>query len=62
MKKILIFIATLFVFVGSVKAENVTLVKDVYDNTYVYYYDRSMVRLDIYMLANIYLVISLLTV
>lgn len=42
MKKILIFIATLFVFVGSVKAENVTLVKDVYDNTYVYYYDRSM--------------------
>ena len=41
MKKILIFIATLFVFVGSVKAENVTLVKDVYDNTYVYYYDRS---------------------
>ena len=42
MKKILIFIAALFVFVGSVKAENVTLVKDVYDNTYVYYYDRSM--------------------
>lgn len=42
LKKILIFIATLFVFVGSVKAENVTLVKDVYDNTYVYYYDRSM--------------------
>lgn len=24
------------------KQKNVTLVKDVYDNTYVYYYDRSM--------------------
>lgn len=42
MKKILIFIALLFTFVGTVKANNVTLVKEAYDNTYVYYYDSNL--------------------
>ena len=42
MKKILVFLISFLCVIGSVKAEKVTLTKDVYNNTYVYYYDSNM--------------------
>ena len=42
MKKILFFIILFFCFIFNVKAETAILTKDVYDNTYVYYYDSNM--------------------
>lgn len=41
MKKILFLIIFLISFISGVKAENVTLVREDYDNTYAYYYDSS---------------------
>ncbi len=42
MKKILLFIILFLCFIFNVKAESVTLTKEVYDNTYVYYYDSNL--------------------
>ena len=54
MKKVLLFIVLFLCIIGNVKAENVTLTKDVYDNTYVYYYDSNLGRTR-YLKASKYL-------
>ena len=54
MKKVLLFIVLFLCIIGKVKAENVTLTKDVYDNTYVYYYDSNLGRTR-YLKASKYL-------
>ena len=54
MKKIFLFVMLFFCFAFNVKAESATLINDVYEDTYVYYYDSNMGKTR-YLYASKYL-------